>query len=194
MSKSIIVKYKGLEILCQPGTVVLYRQGKLPMSKVVITDDAIYKDTKKGNIASNNDIEKAFGELLSLKDALEIMLQKGDFQMTTKERQELIEQRRLKLLDYFQHQYVNPETNAQHPLTRLEATFKQIKAKVNYEMPFNKNCEEIRKAMIGVLPIKPKDVGSGAVENPNPQKYKNNVTKTSYGGKKGGNNRFNPKK
>jgi ribosome maturation protein SDO1 len=194
MSKSIIVKYKGLEILCQPGTVVPYRQGKLSMSNVVITDDAIYKDVKKGNIASDKDIEKAFGESLSLKDALDIMLHKGDFQLTIKEREDLNEQRRLRLLDYFQHQYVNPETNTPHPITRLEATFKQIKAKVNYEMPFNKNCDEIHKAMLGVLPIKPKELASGAVEHPKTQKPKNSNVKDSYDRKKGDKSLFNPKK
>jgi ribosome maturation protein Sdo1 len=192
MSKSIIVKYKGLEILCQPGTVALYRQEKLPMSKVVITDDVIYKNTKKGNIASDKDIENVFGESVSIKDALEVMLQKGDFQMTTKERQDLNDQRRLMLLDYFQHNYVNPDTNSQHPITRWEAAFKQIKAKVNYEMPFNKNCEEIRKSIIGVLPMKLKDVGSGALEQP--KKQKTNYAKPSYDKKKGGKSRFNSKK
>ena len=174
MSQSIIVKYKGLEILCKPGTIIPYRHGKLSMSNVVLTDDAIYKDVKKGNVAAEKDYIKAFGDKIELQDALEIMLQKGDFQMTTKERQELNQQRRLKLLDYFHHNYVNPETNFPHPLLRYDTVFNQIKAKINYEMPFDKNCEEIRKAMIGVLPIKPKEHNNITAYQPTNKPKSNN--------------------
>lgn len=184
MSQSIIIKYRGLEILCKPGSILPYRNGKMQMSDVVMTGDNIYKDVKKGNIASDKDIIKAFGEKLELTNAIEIMLQKGDFQMTTKERQELNQKRRLKLLEYFHHNYVNPETNFPHPLSRYETVFNQIKAKVNYEMPFDKNCEEIRKAIIGILPIKPKT--SNVVFQPtNKQKQSNNMPNLKVEKRKG---------
>lgn len=160
MSQSIFVKYKGLEILCKPGTIIPYRMGKLSMSDVIITDDAIYKNVKKGDCASEQDIIKVFGEKIELKDAFEVMLQKGDFQMTTKERQYLIQRRRLKLLDHFHQNYVNPENNSPHPISRLDNVFNEIKAKINFEMQFDKNCEEIRKILIGFLPLKPKDVNT----------------------------------
>lgn len=191
MSKSITVKYKGLEILCNPGTIVPYRQQKLDMSKVVITDDAIYRSVKNGSVASEKDLIKAFGEKLELKEALHIMLTKGDFQLTAKERQQLVEQRRARLLDYFNNNYLDPKTNAPHPISRLEATFTQIKAKVNYEMPFDKNCEEIRKAMLGVLPIKPKDTSASEGAITIEKNKKNTAEKTKYGRKKGGKSRFN---
>lgn len=192
MSKSITVRYSGLEILCKPGTILGYRNGKLPMSNVVITDDAIYKSVKNGNVASDNDLTKAFGSLLPLNECLDIMLQKGDFQMTTKERQELTDKRYAQLLEYFHQNFVDPKTNSPHPIVRLEATFKQIKAKVNYSMPFDKNAEDIRKNILGVLPIKPKDNASGAVVQPKVVKTpKPSSQKPSYGRKKGGKSRFN---
>jgi ribosome maturation protein SDO1 len=190
MSKSITVKYKGLEILCKPGTIVPYRHGKLPFNQVVITDDAIYKDIKQGNVASEKDLVKAFGENLELKDAIEIMLQKGDFQMTTKERQELMQQRRLKLIDHFHHNYVNPETNQPHPINRIDNVFNQIKARVNYEISFDKNCEEIRKGMLGVLPIKPKTVDTGAVFQPTNKSKQNTNTSTLNANRRKGGKRF----
>jgi ribosome maturation protein SDO1 len=189
MSKSITVKYKGLEILCKPGTIIPYRNQKLDMSNVVITDDAIYKNVKNGNVASEKDLVKAFGEKLELKEALEIMLSKGSFQLTSKERQMLVEQRKARLLNYFNSNFLDPKTNTPHPLSRLEATFTQIKAKINYEMPFDKNCEEIRKAMLGVLPIKPREmlISDGEINTIK----KNTAEKTKFGRKKGGKSRFN---
>jgi ribosome maturation protein Sdo1 len=193
MSKSITVKYKGLEILCKPETIVKYRANKLPMSSVVITDDAIYKNIKKGNVASDKDITKAFGQKLELNDALDLMLQKGDFQLTTKERRELIDQRMSRLLEYFHTHYIDPTTNVAHPITRLQATFSQIKAKVNYEMPFDKNVELIRKDMLGVLPIKPIEVDDTNTTQTQTQTQPvktSSAVKTSYGRKKGGKSRF----
>lgn len=184
MSKGIIVKYNGLEILCNPGTVVSYRSGKSKLSDVLLTDDAIYKSVKSGNVASENDLIKAFGEKVELKDGFDIMLQKGDFQMTTKERQELNQQRRAKLVEYFHHNYLNPDTNTPIPVVRIEAAFKTIKARVNYEISFNKNCEEIRKGLIGVLPIKPKDNSIINLFQSNDNNQKSNTDK-GYKGDKG---------
>lgn len=189
MSKSITVKYKGLEILCVPGSVIPYRNGKLDISKVLLTDDAIYKNVKNGNVASEKDMTKAFGEKLNLADAFHLMLTKGDFQITAKERQLLNDQRKAKLLAYFNDNFVDPKTNAPHPISRLEVTFAQIKARINYEIPFDKNCEEIRKSMLGVLPIKPVETSAedGAVQV---TKTKNSAEKTKYGRKKGGKSRY----
>lgn len=190
MSKSITVKYKGLEILCVPGSIIPYRNGKLDISKVLLTDDAIYKNVKNGNVASEKDMTKAFGQKLELKDAFHLMLTKGDFQITAKERQLLNDQRKAKLLAHFNENYVDPKTNAPHPVSRLELTFAQVKAKINYEMSFDKNCEDIRKSILGVLPIKPVETSAddnGVVEISKP---KNSAEKTKYGRKKGGKSRF----
>ena len=169
MSKSnhIIVRYKNLEILCHPETVIKYRQKKLPLSKVLITEDNIYKNVKKGDIASDSDIKKALQkDDITLTQAFEILLEKGDFQMTTKERQELTLQRRLRLVEYFHENFLDPKTNGPHPKTRIDAAFEQIKAKINFEMSFDKNAEEIRKAILGILPIKPNDSNNAIINTP----------------------------
>lgn len=194
MSKGnpIVVRYKGLEILCRPETVIKYRQGKLPMSEVLITEDNVFKNVKKGNVASENDIKKALGkDGLSLNEVFTILLEKGDFQMTTKERQDLTNQRRQKLIEYFHENFLDPKTNGPIPRTRIETTFEQVKAKINYEMSFDKNVEEIRKSVLGVLPIKPKDTPGHETSNKQPpsksDKMSVNVTsavKTSNGSKK----------
>lgn len=187
MSKSITVKYHGLEILCYPETVLKYRQGQLAKNKVLMSDDAIYKDIKKGNVASAQDLAKVFGNDMTLENAMEVILQKGDFQMTTKERQMLQQNRRAQLLEYFNKHFLDPKTNTAHPISILDATFNQVKAKINYEIPLYKNAEEIRKSMLGILPIKPKD--SFTPEQPPAPpapKPKDSAEKTKYGRKKGG--------
>ena len=176
MSKSIMVRYKGLEILCKPDTVSKYRDGIITdKSKVVMTDDTIFKNVKKGNVASEKDITKALGDKMSINDVLELMLQKGDYQMTTKERQELNKKRKAQLVSYFHENFLDPKTDKPIPESRIESTLDQIKATINYEIPFNKSAEDIRKNILGVLPIKPNPQAQINTPQPTekPNKYKN---------------------
>lgn len=192
MSKSVTVRYRGLEILCLPDTVYKYRKGLLAKSKVLITDDTIYKDVKKGNVASEKDIEKALGSPTSINDAIEYLLQKGDYQITSKERQEMNVERRNQLLEHFHQYYLDPKTDSPYPISTLDATFVQIKAKVNYEVSFNRNAEDIRKAMLGILPIKPRDNVPSFQSNTVGEKEKvkpSSAAKTKFGRKKGGKSR-----
>lgn len=85
---------------------------------------------------------------------IEYMLQHGDFQMTAKERQELIDRHRNKVIEYFVKNYVNPSTLVSHPPQRIEQTLQKIKAQLDYTVSFDKQVKEIHKKMLGVLPLK----------------------------------------
>lgn len=153
-NKPIIVSYKGLEVLANPDTVSKYRDGKLKMDKVLFSDQ-IYKDSKKGRVPSEQDLHKVFSDLeISSNDYLDHILQHGHYQMTTKERQELTDQRRRKVVTYFVNNYLDPNTGISHPPQRIEQALENIKAKIDYTIPFNKQVNEIHKKFMGVILLK----------------------------------------
>jgi len=99
MSQTTIVKYQNLELACKVNTVSKYRSGKLPLDKVLLSDE-IFKTVKNGKRANATDLENAFGTKNVL-ECINIMLQKGNYHISAEERKEKVAEKKEKLLAIF---------------------------------------------------------------------------------------------
>jgi rRNA metabolism SBDS family protein len=155
MSKTIVVRYKKLELLCHPGSVVKYRKGSLARDSVLAADH-IFKNAQKGQKANDIDIRRAFGSK-ALPECIDEMLTNGDFQLTAQERKELTEKKKNEIIHYFHTNYVNPMNKMPHPRARYEYAFKEHKINIDYSVSTERQVKDIYKKLVGVISMKPKE-------------------------------------
>lgn len=151
-SHQVIVKYQNLEILCKTGTIDKFRQGKLGLDQVVITDE-IFKNVQKGERSKTADLKKIFGDK-SNQEALEVILQQGEYRLTSAEKRELVEKKRAEIITYIHQYFVDPKLNRPHPRIRIENVLREIKPKIDPDQPVERQVQPIIKRLPEFIPIK----------------------------------------
>lgn len=147
-----ILKYKGFEIYCKSGTIDSYRDSKLSIDKVLVTDN-IYSDIKKGNLAKESDLEKIFGTI-DINKCIEIMLQSGEYSMTTEERRKKVEQRKNEIISYISKNYIDPKSNTKLLVDTINEPLKKIKLVIDPHISGSKQAKDNIKKFTAVYPIK----------------------------------------
>jgi ribosome maturation protein SDO1 len=141
------------EILVKPDEALDFKTGKPVAVSQLLVIDEIYSDASKGTRASAEKLQKAFGTTDSLKVAEEI-LKKGELQLTTEQRRQLVENKRKQIVTFLARHCIDPRTGTPHPPLRIEQALAQIRITVD---PF-KSAEEQAKLVIEelrpILPLK----------------------------------------
>jgi ribosome maturation protein SDO1 len=91
----------------------------------VIATDTIFTDAGKGSKASEEILKEVFGTVDSLKVA-EIILKKGDLQLTTDQRKQMVEEKRNQITAFISRECIDPKTNLPHPPQRIENAMGEI--------------------------------------------------------------------
>jgi len=149
------LKKQGLvfELDIDPDLAIEYKKtGKGTLAEV-LRSPHIYRDAKKGLIASAEEKEKVF----AMRDETAIaeqILKEGEIQVTEHYRQEMREQKKRRILTYLQRNAVNPKTDKPHPLTLLEAAFEEAKIHVDEHTSEAELMKESLKKMKVILPLK----------------------------------------
>ncbi len=139
------------EILVKPEEALDFKMGKQVTMSQLVAIEEIYSDASKGTRASVEKLQKAFGITDSLKIAEEIM-KKGELQLTTEQRRQLVENKRKQIVAFLARQCIDPRTGTPHPPLRIEQALSQIRISID---PF-KSAEEQAKVVIEELrPIIP---------------------------------------
>lgn len=152
-SKPIVVKFKKLEILAKSETVQKYRDGKLKMSDVLVSE-IIYTDAQKGRQASESQIQNALSFKGTNSEYLEYILEKGSFNLTTAERRALNDARMNALVNHFASEYVEPKSKLPHAPELIRSTFEKMKIHPDYTVSFEKQVDEAYKKVLGTLMLK----------------------------------------
>ena len=151
--KTTVVKYQKLEIICNQGTITSYRDGKSSLDDTVVTQE-IFKDAKKADRASDADIMKVF-QHKDMSKALDEIIKKGDFQLSTAERKKKVEEMRKQIVYYFHKNYMDPKSKLPHPVTRIEAALSDIKGlRIHPDEPVEQQAKNIMKQLRDIIPMK----------------------------------------
>lgn len=113
-----------IEVLCKPGMITKYRDGKCGLNDAII-DDHFYSNSSKGEVASEADIAK-FGA--TGHELLEMIVKTGKYSLTAQEKREMVEKRRLEVINYLHENFIDSASGKPHPVTRIEAALSEIKA------------------------------------------------------------------
>ena len=127
MADVTLVKYsfegEKFEIMVKPDPALDYKLGKKKDISTVLVSDDIYTDSGKGTRPSTEKLQKAFNTEDQTIIA-EIILQKGDLNLTTDQRRKMVEEKKKQIVHFIAKTYVDPRTHLPHPPLRIEQAMK----------------------------------------------------------------------
>jgi len=139
------------EILVDPDRALAYKQGrKQELSKLLVVDE-VFTDARRGERASADRLRTTFGTSDPLK-AAEMILEQGKLQLTSEQRQEMVEQKKKQIVYLISRNYADPRTKLPHPPSRIEQALEQVHLPID---PFEDAEEQVKKFAKALLPILP---------------------------------------
>lgn len=155
LDDAIVARYSShglrFEILVDPNLAHEYRRSsKIELTDVLATD-RIFRDAKKGEKASETDMQRVFRTTDPLRIA-DIILRRGELQITADQRRRLKEEKKRKIVEIIARNAVNPQTGYPHPSQRIEQAIAE--AKINID-PFKDAEIQVPGVLEAIRPILP---------------------------------------
>lgn len=139
------------EILVKPDPALQYKLGQQSEIQKILVAEEIFTDSGKGLRASEEKLKKAFGTEDIYKIA-ETILRRGELQLTTEQRKELVETKRKQIINFISRNCIDPRTGAPHPPLRIEQALSQIRLVID---PFKSGEEQANDVIDALRPILP---------------------------------------
>ena len=153
--KVTIVRYTfsgdKFELLVKPDPAFDYKIGKITEISKVLVSDEIYTDSSKGTRVPNEKLEQVFKTNDQTKIA-EIIMNKGDLNLTTEQRKKMISEKRKQLVTFIAKTYVDPRSHLPHPPLRIEQAMDDGRVSID---PFRNVDEQIKDVVEKLRPIIP---------------------------------------
>jgi ribosome maturation protein SDO1 len=145
------IENENFEILVEPESAQKFKNGEdIPILESLVID-TIFKDSKKGDKASEEKILKVFGTNDIAAVAKRILLD-GTIQLTTEQRKQMQENKRKQIVASIVRNAINPQTGAPHPAQRIELAMKEAKVQID---PFKPVDIQVQYALDKLKPIIP---------------------------------------
>ncbi len=156
MEDAVIARFEHsghrFEVLVDPDLALELKKGAKINLENLLAFEAVYKDARKGEEASQDLLEKTFGTSNVLEVAQKIVLE-GEVHLTTEQRKRMSEQRRKDIVMFISKNGINPQTNAPHPEQRIENALNELRFQVDLFKPFQEQVEEALKGIKRLIPI-----------------------------------------
>jgi ribosome maturation protein SDO1 len=114
---------------------------------------AVYKDSRKGEAVSEQDLQKVFGTKDIMKIA-ERIIKEGELQLTTEQRRKMIEQKKIQIANIISRKGINPQTNTPHPPQRIINAMEQVGVNIDPFLDAELQVDKVLKSIKTILPIK----------------------------------------
>jgi ribosome maturation protein SDO1 len=141
------------EVLVDPDVAMAVRSGESADLRGALAIDKIFKDSKKGEVASEAVVKKVFGSTDVFKIAEEI-IRRGEVQVTTEQRRRMREERFSQIVSIISKRAINPQTGLPHPPSRIESALREAKIRIEEFKGAEEQISEIVKALRPILPLK----------------------------------------
>ncbi|MDO8640266.1 MAG: ribosome assembly factor SBDS, partial [Nitrosarchaeum sp.] len=103
MADVTVVRYsyegEKFEILVKPDPALDFKLGKKKDISAILVSDEIYPDSGKGTKPSSEKLLKAF-KTEDVNEIAEIMLRKGDLNLTTEQRRKMLDEKRKQIVSF----------------------------------------------------------------------------------------------
>ena len=156
LDKAVIARLKKgedhFEILVDPDSAEQVIEGKDVDILSSLAIDSIFKDSKKGEHATHESLQKHFGTEDIEKIARSIIL-KGDIQLTTEQRHEMQEKKKKRIVDTIVKNSMDPQTKAPHPKQRIELAMKEAGIHIDPFKPVDQQVKTIIELLRPIIPI-----------------------------------------
>ena len=118
----------------------------------VLADTKIFRDQKKGELASNNLLKQVFPNK-SNEEILKEILLKGECQIPTAYINELREEKKKQAINYISENAINPSTKTKYTQTMIESQVNKIKYNFSPERDYITQANEILAHLKKTMPI-----------------------------------------
>ena len=157
VDEAIIAKYEycgeHFEILVDADLAAEYRNPD--SSDVAIEDllavEEIFKDSKKGDKASDESMNKIF-ETTDPIEVSKIILEKGTVQLTAEQKRHMQADKRKLIINKISRETINPQNGLPHPVQRIENAIDEAKVKFD---PFTSVDQQVQTALKAIKPLIP---------------------------------------
>ncbi len=156
LEDAVIARFESagekFELLVDPFLAMDLKHGKTVNFSDLLAAETVFKDARKGDEKNTDLVKKVFGTVDINEIAKKIVLE-GEVQLTTVQRREMVENRRLEIINFISRNAVNPQMNAPHPPKRIENALEEAGFSVDLNKNFNQQVEIAVKAIKRILPI-----------------------------------------
>ena len=147
------IENENFEILIEPESAQKFKNGEDISILESLVIDTIFKDSKKGDKASEEKILKIFGTSDISAVAKRILLD-GTIQLTTEQRKQMQENKRKQIVASIVRNAINPQTGAPHPAQRIELAMKEAKVQIDPFKPVDIQVQNILDSLKPIIPIR----------------------------------------
>jgi len=141
------------EVLCDCDKAIAYREGKTSDLVEVLASKEIFKDVKKGLRASEHELKRLF-KTTDPKALADMILKKGEIQLTTEHKNKLREDKRKQIVAFIHRNAVDSKTGLPHPPQRISTLMEQAKVKIDEFAPVEAQIQDVITKLRALIPIK----------------------------------------
>ncbi len=146
-------KGKHFEVLVDIDLALKFKKGE---GNITANDfleiDRVFRDHKKGEVASSAELEEAFGTT-DVYEIAEKIVKQGEVLLTQEYRDEEREKKFKQIVDFLANNSVDPQTGNPHTPERLKTALKEAHVNIK-NVPIESQINEIVEKLSKVLPIK----------------------------------------
>ena len=157
MTDYTLVKYsfegEKFEIMVKPDPALDYRLGKKKDISSILVSDEIYTDASKGTRPSAEKLQHVF-KTEDQAEIAEIILKKGDLNLTTDQRRKMIEEKKKQIVTFIAKTYVDPRTHLPHPPLRIEQAMKDSRVSIDPHKTVDDQIKDIVEKLRSIIALK----------------------------------------
>ena len=147
---------KNFEIVVDPDLAIDFKNkdsDSVEELSELLKSGKIFSDAKKGEIANEEDVEKAFLTTDFFKAALKLIKQ-GEIQLSSEHREKLREEKRKQIINTIHRVAIDSRTGLPHPVTRIESALAEAKVKIDEYKKAEDQIQDIISKLKPIIPIR----------------------------------------
>ena len=141
---------KNFEILVDLEDALKFKKGEL--NSIDFEGDKVFKDSKKGEVPSSQDLQDAFGTT-DLNEVAQQIVKHGEV-LTTQEHRNAEQEKKFKqIVDFLTTNSINPQTQNPHTSERIKNALEQAHINIK-NIPVENQIKDIILEISKIIPIK----------------------------------------
>jgi ribosome maturation protein SDO1 len=124
---------------------------EVPISDV-LADDKIFRDQKKGDLASDTHLNSIFPNKSHEEIITEILI-KGECQIPTAYLNELRETKKKQIINYIAENAMNPQTKSKYTSSMIDSEINKLNYNFHPDVDYMKQADEVLTILKKVMPI-----------------------------------------
>jgi ribosome maturation protein SDO1 len=140
------------ELLVDPEAALSLRKGKDTPIESVTEVSEIFRDARKGERASEEEIREVF-HTADFNTIAKAIVLKGEIQLTTEQKRRMTEERKKEIAYNLSRQGINPQTKLPHPQERILNAMEQASINVDPFRPAREQIQGVLEKIREVIPI-----------------------------------------